>query len=82
MKEGLLWFDNDPKTKLDDKVKRAARHYQMKLRRKPTVCYVNDGAFSPAKATVKGIDIKPAVYIRPHHFWLGVEHEAGAAKRA
>jgi hypothetical protein len=73
MQEGLLWFDNDPKRKLADKVKRAATRYRRRLRSKPTVCYLNSEEFDDKLAQVDGINLKSAPNIRPHYFWIGVE---------
>ncbi len=79
MHEGLLWFDNTPNRELGEKIKQAAQRYQTRLNQKPTVCYVNVDEFSPEVTAVNGIAIKPARYIRRHHFWLGVEREILAA---
>ncbi len=82
MKEGLLWFDNDPKRKLVDKVDRAAKRYRARLRRKPTVCYVNAEEFNIEIDEINGIHLKPANHIRPHYFWIGVEQDTISAKAA
>ncbi len=79
MQEGLLWFDNDPGRKLADKVKQAANCYRTKLRQKPTVCYINADQFDTKVDKINGIRLKPAVNIRPHHFWIGVENGSKAA---
>jgi len=75
MKEGLLWFDNDPQRKIADKIKQAAKRYQTRLHCKPTVCYVNAGEFDGKIDEVDGIHLKPAANIRPHYLWIGVEHD-------
>lgn len=41
MNVGMLWFDNDPKTQLDDKIQRAASYYTEKYGNPPTVCFVH-----------------------------------------
>ena len=82
MKEGLLWFDNDPKHKLIDKVNRAASCYRTKLQRKPTVCYINTDEFDGEINEVNGIHLKPAVNIQPHYYWIGVEQDPVSAKAA
>ena len=48
MKEGLLWFDNDPQRKLAEKVSRAAARYQVKFGCRPTICYLNAGELASA----------------------------------
>ena len=40
MREGLLWYDNDPKKALTIKVAAAAQAYQRKFGRRPDTCYV------------------------------------------
>jgi hypothetical protein len=41
MNIGMLWFDNDPKSSLDLKIERAARYYQVKYGKSPTLCFVH-----------------------------------------
>lgn len=73
MKEGLLWYDNDPQRKLGDKVRQAAKCYQTKLRRKPTVCYINSAEFDSNVDKIGSINLKPANNVLRHHFFVGVE---------
>lgn len=79
MKEGLLWFDNDPRRKLVDKINQAAGRYRTKLQQKPTVCYLNADEFDGQINEVDGIYLRPVSYIRPNYFWIGVEQESKAA---
>lgn len=82
MKEGLLWFDNDPARKLADKVNRAATRYQVRFGRRPTICYVNNQDFDGQLEEIQGVRLRPATDVRRHHFWVGVEQEAVKAKAA
>jgi hypothetical protein len=82
MPEGLLWFDNDPKRKIADKISRAIERYQTKLQRKPTVCYLNVNDFNGEIAEVNGVQLKPMTNIRPHHFLVGVEQTSVSTKTA
>ena len=82
MKEGLLWFDNDPNRKLVDKVSQAAARYQVRLHQKPTVCYLSPDEFDGQIEEINGIYLKPAPYIRPHYLWIGVEQETIGARAA
>ena len=82
MREGMLWFDNDPKLRLTEKVNRAARYYQTKLQHRPTVCYLNAEQFDAELEAVDGVCLKPAANIRPNYFWLGVESQGVVAKAA
>ena len=85
MKTGLLWFDDDPDRTLEDKVARAAAHYQRKHGRAPDLCFVHSGAFDGndnRKMTKVGeVEIRAGRSILPHHFWIGVDEENGKAKR-
>jgi hypothetical protein len=82
MKEGLLWYDNDPQRKLTEKVKQAAQCYQSRLRRKPTVCYINAAEFDTEVDQINGIHLRPATNVLPHHFFVGVEQDSLPAKAA
>ena len=80
MREGLLWYDNDPARRLPDKVKRAATRYQARFGQKPTLCYVNLAEFDDKIEEVNGIQLRPVSNILRHHLWLGVDVEAVLAK--
>ena len=45
MKTGLLWFDDDPRKELEEKVLRAAAHYERKYGQAPELCFVHPSAF-------------------------------------
>jgi hypothetical protein len=81
MKTGLLWFDDDPRKKLQEKVLRAAIHYERKYGQPPTLCFVHPSVFNgngrhPVKKA-GGVEIRPGREILPDHFWLGVAEDAG-----
>lgn len=82
MREGLLWFDNDPKRKLADKINQAATRYQVKFGRRPTLCYLNIQEFDGQTEEVGGVQLRSASNVRPHHFWIGVESEAVMSRAA
>ena len=46
MKTGLLWFDDDPRKELEEKVLRAAAHYERKYGQAPNLCFVHPSAFN------------------------------------
>ena len=80
MKTGLLWFDDDPRKKLEEKVQRAAMHYERKYGQAPTLCFVHPGVLGNGKqkSTVKkvnGVEIRSGRTVLPHHFWLGMAEE-------
>ena len=78
MREGLLWFDNDPKRSLTDKITRAATRYQSKFRQKPTICFMNKADFAGKPEKVNGIVLRAAPNVLRHHLWIGVEGNASA----
>ena len=79
MKTGLLWFDDDPRRELEEKVLRAATHYERKYGRLPNLCFVHPSAFNGnGRNSVEkagGVEIRPGCSILPDHFWLGVAEE-------
>ena len=88
MKTGLLWFDDDPRKELEEKVLRAAAHYERKYGRSPDLCFVHPSAFNGngngKRRTKKagGVEIRPGRSVLLHHFWVGVaEEKAKSARR-
>jgi len=73
MKEGLLWFDDDPKRDLAQKVGRAARRYRQKFGRPPNVCYVHPSLLEGRARRVNGVHVLPLPSVLRHHFWVGEE---------
>ena len=77
MNTGLLWFDDDPDRRLEEKVLRAALHYEQKYGRPPDLCYVNPGALDDSDqgedpVWAGQVEIKPGRTVLPNHFWLGM----------
>lgn len=73
MREGLLWFDNDPKRSLEEKVSRAAERYFQKFGRRPDTCYVNPSMVpEQGGARPTAVRVIAAKNILPHHLWVGV----------
>jgi hypothetical protein len=79
MKVGLLWFDNDGRRSLREKVERAAAYYHEKYGEKPNVCFVHpsmlegNGDRGPVKAD--GVEIREGRSVLRNHFWIGVSQE-------
>jgi hypothetical protein len=77
VKVGLLWFDDDPGRRLEDKVLRAAQHYERKYGHTPTLCLVHRAAVGnggrPRKAGA--VEIRVGRSVLPHHFWIGVAED-------
>jgi hypothetical protein len=81
----MLWFDDDPKRSIAEKVERAAQRYREKYGVAPNLCYANPTSLADSPESVqpktaaaggsKGlprITLKHARSILPNHFWLGV----------
>ncbi len=86
MKTGLLWFDDDPRKQLEEKVQRAATHYERKYGQAPTLCFVHPGVFSNGKQKsavkkVDGVEIRSGRSVLLHHFWLGMAEDRKATRR-
>lgn len=73
MRSGLLWFDDNPAATLEEKVRKAAAHYEHKYGLRPDLCFVHPPAFGGDGKVEKvdGVTIRPGRSVLPHHFWLG-----------
>jgi hypothetical protein len=85
MRTGLLWFDDDPRKQLEEKVLRAAMHYERKYGLPPNLCFVHPSVFNGnGNRSVKragGVEIRPGRSVLPDHFWLGVADDRPRAAR-
>jgi hypothetical protein len=81
---GLLWFDNNPSTDIEEKVRRAAGHYRRKFGRPANLVFANSatlaeqpGHAAPFEVEQDGVALKvvAAGHMLPHHFWVGVAAE-------
>jgi len=79
---GMLWFDNDSKSGLGNRVQRAAEYYQRKYGKTPNLCYVHPSMLSPAQPetetilTANGVQVRPLSTVLPNHFWIGVSADS------
>jgi hypothetical protein len=71
MEWGLMWFDDTTGRSLEDKVSRAAAHYERKYGQTPTLCFVNPSAKNGTDQAA-GIQIEALKAIGPHCLWIGV----------
>jgi hypothetical protein len=74
---GMLWYDDDTKRPLGEKVARAVDYYKTKYGSVPTVCFINPAAFKDAPDTAAGVQIRSARNVMLDHFWLGVGESNG-----
>lgn len=79
---GMMWFDNNPKTTLADKVHQAAEYYRHKYGRTPDLCLVNPKMFpgneihpEPVEGRGGKILIRPLRSVLPGHIWIGVDEK-------
>ena len=74
MNIGMLWFDNDKKSDLSDKIQRAASYYRDKYGRTPNLCFVHPSMLGsiPVNTNGSGIEVRTTRSVLPNHFWLGV----------
>ena len=73
MNIGLLWFDNGSQRSLKEKIGNAVNHYTRRFGDKPTVCYMHPDALDADFNSLKGVRLKTATNVLPHHFWVGME---------
>jgi hypothetical protein len=92
MDVGLLWYDDDPRRGLEDKIGRAAQRYREKYGRWPNTCYVHpqatvDLAGSEQQVACGSnngrakIRVMSAPNILLHHLWLGESLKNSNKKR-
>ena len=72
MEIGMLWYDDDTKRPLGEKVARAVEYYKSKYGNMPTVCFVNPATLQNAPETAAGVQIRSARNVMVDHFWLGI----------
>ena len=77
MNVGMLWYDNDPRTALTAKVRRAADYYHQKYGLVPDLCLVHPTTLGEQPDLVGGlagkVAVRPNRAILPGHLWIGTE---------
>jgi hypothetical protein len=71
MMVGMMWFDNEPVT-VEEKIRRAAAHYQKKYGSWPTRALVDPGMVAEDK-TISGVFVSPSGSILKNTIWIGHE---------
>lgn len=77
VKTGWLWYDDDSKASLEDKVARAAQRYQTRFGRQPRLCYVHRSTLGDQALTCGRLLLRSAGYVLPNHFLFVVDGEPG-----
>lgn len=76
---GLMFFDNSEARTLEQKIDRAAEHYQERHGTRPTRVYVHLSMNDGNTITQSGIEVITTRVIHPNTFWLTHEVPAVAA---
>ncbi len=71
MEWGLLWYDDTAGRPLEDKVMRAAAHYEKKYGQPPTVCFVNPAAKNGTDQ-VGSVQLDTLQAVMPNCLWIGI----------
>lgn len=74
MDVGMLWFDNDPKLDLLNKVQKAAAYYKYKFGEEPNLCFVHPSMILDLQKDLDTVTIRSNATMLPNHFWIGVNH--------
>jgi hypothetical protein len=74
---GWLWFDDDPKTSLEEKVSQASARFRQKFGRAPRVCYVSHKVLGDLQLAPSQVQVRTASNVLPGHFLFVVEEQAG-----
>lgn len=72
MNYGMLWFDDDPKTELSDKIKLASVYYEKKYGQAPNQCFIHPDTKTNDASADGGMKVTASPTILPHHLWIGV----------
>lgn len=74
MQLGMLWFDEDKDTTIEQKVERAITYYKEKYVKVPDVCFVHSAAIGKIKSC-HGVELRPNDTIQKNHFWIGIDND-------
>jgi hypothetical protein len=75
---GWLWFDDDPKTSLEEKVGQASARFRQKFGQAPRVCYVSLTALGGAEPAPGPVQVRGASNVLRGHFLFVVEEQPAA----
>lgn len=88
MEIGMLWFDNDPKADLAEKIKKAAAYYRQKYGVTPDICFLHptmlpkngsvEASTSP-HSPLPNVELRPSKSVMPNYLWIGVNPKSGEA---
>jgi hypothetical protein len=76
MDTGELFFIENPKLDLEGKVLWAAKSYQQKYGRKPTLCMLHPSLLRGGTRRVGGLHLEAKKSILPNYLWIGIANDA------
>ncbi len=76
MRIGLLWYDNDPKKALEQRVREAMERYREKFGRAPNTCYIHPADLNGRTLALEGVRVLAASNILRNHVWVGYDEDA------
>lgn len=73
----LMWYDDNPKIALTDKIADAIAAYTRRFAQTPNVVLVNVAVASePAIGQSAAVDVRGVDFVRQNNFWVGFEKAA------
>lgn len=70
MEIGMLWFDNDEKVDLMERIDRAVKYFYKKYGKFPNICYLHPSMINDKNKELEGIQLETRKSIVPYHYWL------------
>lgn len=76
---GWLWFDDDPKTSLEQKMGLASARFRQKFGCAPKICYVSAKALGGEGPAMGALQVRSAANVLPGHFLFVVDEGSAVA---
>jgi hypothetical protein len=78
MHEGRMYFDNDSKKTLAQKVQGAVDSYIKKYGANPNLCFAHPSAFDKdtKQISVGSVTVRPYRPVLPNSLWIGMEDKS------
>ncbi len=73
MHTGMLWFDNNPKVALKDKIEKAIAYYRKKYNHEPNLCLIHPSMMDHGELDFDEMTVRAYRPVLPGHLWIGVE---------
>jgi len=74
MVNGMMWFDDNNKRSLEQKIRMAVNYFELKYKRKPEIVVISpkEAAQGEGLPRIPGLDVQNQEVVLPHHFWVGL----------